>query len=246
MRVLTFIAATAIALGAPVAQAKTLFQPPHACETFLTVQSRGCRVSHYYRCEADAPGDQWRADFDQDGMYFVSRIDTEAQWVESFEMFPATRQALDASPVDPASFSALLAGRDDFDFRLTKDDGSQSHVTGHDALTGKSFTIDGITLQQTEFDFTEVDASGTQLRRSRGNEFIHPEWRLFFSGPSEWESEGAWVPVDGSPVQFTFPGEPGFAATEPLFDCDAILSSVPKMSVPNTSKATEAQSHDDL
>lgn len=31
------------------------FTPPEGCETFLTVQARGCRVSNHYRCEADAP-----------------------------------------------------------------------------------------------------------------------------------------------------------------------------------------------
>ena len=33
--------------------------------------------------------------------------------------------------------------------------------------------------------------------------------------------------MDGSPVQFINPGEPGFLATEPLFECDAIMSSLP-------------------
>ena len=34
----------------------------------------------------------------------------------------------------------------------------------------------------------------------------------------------AALPVDGSPVQFIFPGEPGFFSTEPIFDCDALMS----------------------
>ena len=38
------------------------------------------------------------------------------------------------------------------------------------------------------------------------------------------------VSINGSPVQFIFPGEPGFAATEPLFECDAVLSSLPHSS----------------
>jgi hypothetical protein len=32
------------------------------------------------------------------------------------------------------------------------------------------------------------------------------------------------VPVDGSPRQFIFPGEPGFFSTEPIFDCEATMS----------------------
>ena len=46
-------------------------------------------------------------------------------------------------------------------------------------------------------------------------------------GPSEWDGgDGNYLPIDGSPVQFIFPGEPGFASTQPLFDCDAVMSSL--------------------
>ncbi|MDR0810125.1 MAG: hypothetical protein LBE86_13535 [Gemmobacter sp.] len=212
--------------GAPAAAGS--FTPPEGCETFLTVQSRGCRVSNHYRCSTDQPGDQWRADFDQEGMFFLSRVDRETQWVESFEFNPTVRQTLDPGATDPASFSALIgSGRDDFDFRLSKDDGQRSHVTGHDALTGKSVTIGGVTLGQTEFEFTELDEEGNLLRQARGHEYVHPEWRMFFSGPSEWFDGADWLPVDGSPMRFSQPGEPGFAATQPIFECGALMSQGP-------------------
>lgn len=232
------VIAAALAWAAPASAGS--FTPPEGCEAFLTTQSRGCRVSNHYRCTAQ-PGDQWRADFDQEGMFFLSRIDSETQWVESFEFDPDLRQTLDAGPADPASFSNLLNGRDDFDFRLTKEDGSRSHVQGHDALTGRSVTIDKVPLLQTEYDFTETAPDGTVLRRARGNEYIHPELRLFFAGPSEWWDGNQWLPVDGSPMQFIFPGEPGFGATQPIFECGALMSSWKK-----PAQATEAQSHDDL
>ncbi|MES2970507.1 MAG: hypothetical protein V4804_17325 [Pseudomonadota bacterium] len=201
------------------------FVPPQGCSVFLTVQSRACRVSNYYTCSADAPGDQWRADFDQEGIYFMSRIDREGQWVESFDLNPTVRQTLDPSPSDPASFSELLAsGTDTFAFGLSDDAGENSQVSGFDRLTGRSVTIDGVPLRETEFDYTETGPDGTVLRRSRGNEYIHPDWRLFFAGPSEWDGGDGYLPIDGSPVTFTFPGEAGFAATEPLFDCDAVMS----------------------
>ena len=211
------------------AQAQTgAFTPPEGCATWLTVQSRQCRVSNYYKCDRDTPGDQWRADFDQQGIFFLSRIDREAQWVESFDLFPTVRQTLDPDPEDPASFTELAeTGLDSFAFGLSKDDGRQSRVRGFDKLTGRSFTIDGVTLLETQFEFTETDTEGNLLRRSRGNEFIHPEWRTFFAGPSEYDGGDGYVPIDGSPVQFIFPGEAGFQATEPIFDCDAVTSSLP-------------------
>ncbi len=204
------------------------FTPPEGCSAFLTVQSRQCRVSNYYKCSADAPGDQWRQDFDQEGVFFKSRIDAETQWIESYDMNPMVRQLLDPNPEDPASFTDLLAaGRDDFAFGLTKETGEQTRVRGFDRLTGKSFDIDGVTLKQTEFEFTETDMSGNVLRQSRGNEFISPDYRMFFSGPSEWNDGTGYVPIDGSPVQFILPGEPKFGSTEPIFDCDVVTSQAP-------------------
>ena len=220
--------AACIVIGSALPAMAGSFAAPEGCTTFLTVQSKGCRVSNHYTCSADAAGDQWRTDFDQEGAYFTSRIDSEAQWVESFEIDPPVRQTLDPNPQDPASFSGLLAtGNDNFIFGLSDDTGERTRVRGSDRLTGRQVVIDGITLQETEFNFTETDLSGNVLRRSRGNEYIHPDWRLFFSGPSQWDGgDGTYLPLDGSPIQFIFPGEPGFASTQPLFDCDAVMSFV--------------------
>lgn len=213
-----------LAAPAPAAAAGS-FTPPEGCETWLTVQARACRVSNYYKCSADAPGDQWRADFDQEGIFFISRVDYETQWVESFDLNPTVRQTLDPAPEDPASFSNLLAtGIDTFSFALTDDTGLHTQVNGFDRLTGVEAVIDGVPLKQTEYAFTETGEDGTILRQARGNEFVHPEWRLFFAGPGEWNGGDGYVPIDGSPRDFIFPGEPGFASTQPIFDCDAVLS----------------------
>jgi hypothetical protein len=218
------LSALVFLLAAPLDAAAGSFTPPAGCTGWLTVQARACRVSNYYKCTQDAPGDQWRADFDQEGLFFASRIDSEAQWVESIDMSPMVRQTLDSNPEDPASFSELLTGLDTFAFNLSRDNGEQSRVRGFDRLTGRSIMIDGVTLLETQFEYNETDASGTFLRRSRGNEYVHPDWRLFFAGPSEWDGGDGFVPLDGSPLQFVFPGEPGFFSTEPLYECDAVLS----------------------
>jgi hypothetical protein len=196
---------------------------PEGCEVFMTVQSKSCRVSHYYRCEADSPGDQWRVDMDQEGPFFYSRIDYEAQWVESYD---PVRQVLDPNPADPASFSELLAsGIDTWDFTLSKDDGTGSRATGFDRLTGDLVQIDGIGLRQTEVEFNEYGRDGSVLRRGRGTEYLHPEWRLFFAGPGETDlGDMQWLPIDGSPVDFIFPGEEGFLATQPIHDCDSLTA----------------------
>ena len=119
-------------------------------------------------------------------------------------------------------------GRDDFDFGLTKDNGEHTNVKGYDKLTGETATIDGVTLQRTEFEYVETDDAGNELRKSHGHEYISAEWRNFFSGQSEWWDGTQWLPLEGSPVQFILPGEKGFAATQPIFECDAVMSSFPQ------------------
>lgn len=232
--------------SAPAARAGS-FTPPQGCEVFLTVQARQCRVSNHYRCASDAAGDQWRVDFDQEGPYFRSRINSEGEWVESHDLNPPVVQMLDPNPADPASFSELLSrGIDSYAFGLSDDTGERTRVRGQDRLTGRSVVIDGITLQETEFDYTETDPAGNILRQSRGNEYINPDWRLFFAGPSEIQGgDGNFLPFDGSPKQFIFPGEPGFAATQPIFDCDAVMSQLDDpLQAPIQAK--EALSHDHL
>ena len=220
------ISISVLCLSSPVFAGS--FTPPEGCTTTLTVQSRGCYVANYYSCQADANGDQWRADYDQDGVFYLSKIDRETQWVESYDMNPQVKQTLDPNPADPASFTSLLAtGRDDFEFGLSKDNGEQTYVKGFDKLTGLTATIDGVTLQVTEYEFVETDTAGNELRKSRGHEYVSPEWRNFFAGPSEWWNGSEWLPMDSSPVQFILPGEKGFAATQPLFECDAVMSSLP-------------------
>lgn len=216
------------------------FVAPKGCTTTLTIQSRGCYVSNFYTCSADNPGDQWRADGDEQGPFFLSKIDSETQWLESYDLGPQTTQTLDAYPGDAASFTELMAtGYDSFDFSLTKvangpgslgDEPGHTNVRGHDALTGKTMVIDGVTLQQTEYEYTETDDAGTVLRHSRGNEYVNADWRTFVSGVSEFEQpDGSWLPLDGSPVTFILPGEPGFAAGQPIFDCSAQMSSLPEL-----------------
>ncbi len=207
------------------------FIAPEGCTTYLTVQSRGCYVANYYTCQSDPAGHKWRADFDQEGPFFLSRIDDETQWIESIELNPLVTQTLDENPQDPANFTQLAeSGRDDFIFNLSKDNGENSRVRGFDKLTGKSVTIDGVALDETEFEYEETDSSGTVLRRARGLEYISRDYRMFFSGASEWDDgSGNWLPMEGSPVRFFQSGEKGFESTQPIFDCDAVLSALPLM-----------------
>ena len=202
------------------------FTPPEGCQAYLTVQMRGCSVSHYYTCEADAPGDQWRADYGANGPFYLSRINRQTEWVESYEIDPPMKETLDPNPKDPANFDELTGtGLDSFDFNLTKADGTRTRVTGFDKLTGETVVIDGVELKRSDYEYRQMAEDGTVLRHSRGQEYISETWRMFLSGKSEWEMEdGSWVPSDNSPVKLIQPGQPGFGNTIPLFECDDQMS----------------------
>jgi hypothetical protein len=222
-RMKALIAVPLLLLASPAAAGS--FTAPEGCTLNMTVQSRGCNVANYYTCEADPAGTQWRADFDQEGLYFKSKIDFETQWIESYEINPPVKQVLDPNPADPASFSELLAnGYDSFAFNLSKDNGVQSSVRGFDRLTGESVVIDGQTLLRTEYEMTETDTSGNVLRNARGREFISEDFRSFFAGTSEFWTGEEWLPLESTPMSFDFAGDKGFGATQPIFDCDAVLS----------------------
>ncbi len=218
--------ALALVLLTAAPAAAGTFAPPEGCKAYLTVQMRGCLVSEFYTCEKDTPGDQWRADYGANGPFYLSRINKQTEWVESYELDPPMKELLDPNPKDRANFDELLSsGLDTFDFGLTKADGTKSHVKGFDKLTGEQVVIDGVTLKRSEYEYTQTAEDGTVLRHSKGHEYVSEKWRTFFSGISQWEMEdGSWVPSDNSPVKFIEPGEPGFGNTVPLFECDDQMS----------------------
>jgi hypothetical protein len=202
------------------------FRPP-GCEVFLTVQSRGCEVSHHYTCAGEPAGHQWRSDFGINGRLYDALIDAEAQWLRSKSYADGTQKVLAPDASDPASLSTLLSeGYDSMDFRQTDQLGGVHHYQGFDRIVGET-VIDGVPLKATEFDMTERDAEGNFIDRYTGSEYVHPEMGRFFGGTFDAElADGETFSGDRTPVDFIFPGEPGFADTIPLYQCDDVVSSL--------------------
>jgi len=224
MRVITL--ALALMPTAVAAQDGSRYYPPAGCTGTLTVQSRSCIVSHIYTCAADNPGESWRIQFDVDGPNFLSKIDAETQWLESYELFPTRREVLQQPAPDPASLSELLAtGTDSYDF-TQRSDGRPVRVVGFDRLTGDDVVIDGEPLLGTEFSARYEDTTGTYLEVS-GREFVSVAHQRFISGTvtQTWLRDGASREWDRTPIDFIYPGEPGFFSKTPLYDCEASLAS---------------------
>lgn len=221
-------------LPGPLA-AQVTFQAPPGCTPYLTVQHLSCRVSNHWIC-ADRPGHKWRVDIGPNGPVFVSEIDAEAQWIQSFDPLRPDQPTRTVFPApDAASFTTLLEdGFDDFEFTQIRSDGLAVTVNGADRIVNRDVVIDDVPLMMTEYSMVRTDARGDVIGTSSGREYISTEWRRFFSGRgvfADMTDDGADVPYDRRPVEFILPGEPGFFSNRPKYDCD-LLSAAPSSVLP--------------
>lgn len=209
--------------GSAAAQDPNRFYPPEGCTAVLTVQSRSCALSNIYTCEVDQPGDSWRVEFDVDGPIFISKIDYETQWLESYDLFPTSREVLIQPADDPASLTELLeTGTDSYDF-VQRGDSGPVRVVGFDRLTGEEVVIDGEPLLVTEFNARHETTDGVVLEVT-GSEYVSVRHRRFISGTYQGKGVNGSFEDDKTPVDFIYPGEPGFFSKTPLYDCEASLA----------------------
>lgn len=222
MRILATLGLALVASGGHAAN----FVPPQGCRLEATVQNRGCSAVQYYRCDADAAGDQRSAIFGKDGLRHLSRIDAETRWMESSDPNTGLADVLVEDSPDHASFRTLLeTGRDDFDFWTESNTGERLRHVGQDVLTGDSAVIDGQDLEVTRFQLKTYDATGELLIERSGQQFVSRATGRFYGGiETQTDWTGQRQETNDSPVTFAFPGESGFGETEPQFDCDQLLT----------------------
>jgi hypothetical protein len=223
---LPFALLAAPAALAQEAPASRTFEPPPGCTAYVTVQGSGCGVSHHFTCEGDPAGWQRRVDMDEGGVTYFGAIDRETQWVESNHVLSGHTEALAPDPADPASFDTLVAtGVDSFDFITYSPQYGATRYKGQDRLTGETVTIDGVTLDRTEFRVTAFDASGAEIWSTSGHEYISRDWRMFISGTSTTSvPDGEAATDENHPVDFIFPGEEGFLGVTPRHGCGQLMS----------------------
>ncbi len=232
------LALTALALGlaTPVAAAEK-FTPPAGCTVFATVQHKGCTVSQHYRCDKDPADQQWSQFSDANGPFFASRIDGETRWLESLDLQEGRLESL-ASEADPASFSELLkTGHDSYDFTQIDNTGAVTRYVGVDRLLGEPVSISGQPLERTGYDIKAYDAGGALLWHRTGTDLIHRDWRLFFGDRERFEnSAGDVVESASTPVLISLPGDKGFLAAKPEFDCDMMMTRATPLAAPHSTE----------
>lgn len=226
MRVM--ICLLAVMPAAAMAQGARTVTLPAGCEAYVTIQSRACSVSHHFRCEGDPEGWQRRMDLDADGPTYFGAIDAETQWMESFHVYTGHTERLEDAPRDPASFSTLIAeGTDTYDFQTLSEEVGTTRYVGFDTLTGVTEEIDGVVLDQTQYQITAYDSGGGVMWESKGFEYISRDFRMFLSGQSTITVPDGSFESDDTPVEFIFPGEPGFLTAFPKHGCGETVSALP-------------------
>lgn len=229
MRLLTVLLPCLAALpGAVAAQTPRTVSLPPGCEAHVTIQSRACSVSHHFTCEGDPEGWQRRMDLDADGPTYFGAIDAETQWMESFHVFSGHTERLEDAPRDRASFSTLIAeGTDTYDFQTLSDEVGTTRYVGFDTLTGVTEEIDGVLLDQTQYQITAYDSGGGVMWESEGFEYISRDFRMFISGQSTITVPTGSFESDDTPMEFIFPDEPGFLSAFPKYGCGETVSALP-------------------
>ncbi|WP_375254100.1 hypothetical protein [Yoonia sp.] len=218
MKSLTILAA--LTLAAP-AVAQQSFAAPQGCTAKLTVQHKGCIMINVWQCDADDPGDQWIALLTQAGVFSIQKVDDEFQWLENYKVTGNERLLQPAQ--DPASLTELFDSQiDTWDFTLETETGEERHV-GFDMLTGETTTIDGEPLLNTQFQGRTLDADGNEIEAGSGRQYVSEAHRLFLFGEA-WDDATPNDVIDLSPVEFIYPGEPGFFSDSPKFECNVIES----------------------
>lgn len=221
-----YAAALIVTAMPAVAQAPATFSLPAGCAAFVTVQNQSCEVEHHFTCTGDPDGIKRRVSLDEQGMTFVGQIDAEAQWIASFHVLAGITETLAPDPVDPASISGLLSTNlDTWDFRTLSAEVGETRYIGQDRLTGRQVTIDGVTLDETAYQITAFDASGAEIWSSEGNEYVSRDWQMFLSGTSTVTTPDETFSLENAPVEFFFPGEPGFLSASPKHGCGLAISS---------------------
>ncbi len=202
------------------------FTPPAGCEAKLTIQSRNCLMTNIWTCEADADGEQWLALFNENGPTRLRKVDTEFQWLETYLFNPTRTEQMVVPADDPEALTELFAtGYDTYDFIIRDAAGNGLRYVGYDRLTGEETVIDGEVLKNTEYAFDVLTEGGSVLEQREGRQYVSEAHRIFLFGES-WDRDAPDLVRDSSPVEFIYPGEPGFFSNRPIYDCGAMLSSL--------------------
>lgn len=211
----------AAGLAQPI-QAQTV-QLEAGCEGIITAQGRQCLVHHLITCEGLPEGHRWLHTIGPNGPVAYAVYDN--QFDNPATIYPLSGRMVERLPNadDPLSLDELLeTGLDSFSFEERDQTGAVSRVVGYDSLPGDTVTIDGRQLARTEFQYSKRSAAGEVTDDLGGYQYLDVELRVIWPGFFD-DKLNPDESVDLSPVDFFYPGEAGFLAQRPTYECNSEL-----------------------
>jgi hypothetical protein len=207
-------------IAAPALADTSTLALPGTCRAYLTTQDDACVVAHFVTCSGDPAGQQTVVELYLDGGDNITVIDGDYQWLTTVDQLSGVVSTLGPEIADPGTLTQLIDdGEDTYDFTTTDADGTVTRFIGKESLTGQTLTVDGVTLEEAQNQMRALDSAGNELWRTNGTEYVSREWRIFFSGPGMTTLPNESFPTNRTPVEFIFPGEPGFLSTQPTTGC---------------------------
>ena len=200
---------------------------PNECSAYLTVQTRSCRVLHFMTC-TDLSSGQYRVDrYDAEGIGSAALYDRQMNALVVILPREGAILRQDPASPDPLSMDELIeTGKDTYDATRMINESVPLRLKGFDLLTEESVVIDGRTLKVTEFNLRETGPNGEVYGHTAGRQYLDTSLRYIFGGIYRDQTDAGAPDQDTTPVDFIYPGDDGFLATEPRFDCAQSLASL--------------------
>lgn len=202
--------------------AEDLVPRPAACEPVVTVQARGCSVETVLRCN-DPAGWPWRAEvFDAEGLRYVSSFTKD--FVQVQVRLPAIGLAFDYDPelsssTPPVEMAETGHGVERVKGFMSFGGQSLAVVTYNEIRRVEPLDLDGRRLVSFRVVGTRTTSPPLQAEAHDFMNYLDPETGALFGGESLLPGPDGKLSQDGRPAALAFPGDPGFDAKVPVFDC---------------------------
>lgn len=213
-----------------LAEAEVALERPASCKAALTIQKRGCEVETVYRCDAGRDEFFRSEEFDAEGFDGIAHSTLGNDLIFEADPDGSFRMESNAVGTRTTPIAELLAtgqGREEqagtFSlFGISK----PVSLTATLAVTDRAFRVGDVSLTRIEAEAVILLPKPMTPVNARETRYFHAESGVTFVGESALDlfSDGV---SPNAPVEVILPGQPGFGANQPLYDCGEFSMTLP-------------------
>lgn len=199
-----------------------LISRPAACQPVITIQARGCSVETVLRCN-DPAGWPWRAEVhDAEGLRYVSSFTKD--FVQVQVSLPGIALAFDYDPSQssstaPSEMAETGHGVERVKGFMSLGDQSLTVMTYNEITRVAALEVDGRDLVSFRVVGTRTTTPPLRAEPHDFMNYFDVETGALFGGESLLPGPDGKLSLEGRPAALAFPGDPGFDAKVPVFDC---------------------------